>query len=308
MSTLNTLETLLAQFELYEPEIGREFRFSPHLLMLGLGRSELTAWEASALNYFYGPANTVAFESFATALRLPPKVEVALLKSLTSNTGVWWQPTISSYERIERIRVTSREFELRYADKNGHHQIRASVPTLNDDQRQAVMDWLITSPDLPMRALARGAPLDKLALRRLSLIPTWADLEISVSSKTQTVLDLGVKFLCRALVIYPAHLLLWRGLGGESVIREFVEGRLRQRTRDFEAAAATLPADPAEFWATPTTPAIPAPTEVMPDPGLSAHLPPPRLWPKPEENQIFMDVLAKVYKNVPKKVVKLTQK
>ncbi len=308
MSTLNTLETLLAQFELYEPEIGREFRFSPHLLMLGLGRSELTAWEASALNYFYGPVNTAAFESFTTAIRLPPKVESALLKSITANTGVWWQPGVASYERIERIRVAGGEFELRYADKNGHHQMRVLAPVLNEPQRQAVMEWLITSPDLPMRALARGITLDKMALRRLGLIPAWEELEISLSSKAQTVLDLGVKFLCRALVIYPAHLLLWRGLGGESVIREFVEGRLRRRTQDFEAAAATLPADPAEFWAPPTMPDIPAPADVIPDPGLSQHLPPARLWPKPEENQIFMDVLAKVYKNVPKKVVKLTHK
>jgi hypothetical protein len=306
MSTLTTLETLLAQFELYEPDIGREFRFSPHVLMLGLGRNELTAWEASQLNFFYGPTNTASFEFFLNALRLPPALASKAV-AVAAAPNPWWQNSLTTHERIERIRVSPAEYELRYANKNGHYQMRLIAVPPGDEQRAALEQALATAPDLPLRALARGAPLPQASLEQWNLIPAWDTLAVSASNKSPDVLALGVRFLCRALVVYPAHLLLWRGVNGEMVVRTFVENRLNQKQADFNAVAAMLPAAPAEFWAAPSLPDVPLPHELRPDPGLSAHLSLPTLWPKPEENQLFMEAMQKVYKNLPKKVMKLSQ-
>lgn len=307
MSTLNTLETLLTQFELHEPELGREFRASPHVLMLGLGRNEQTAWEASQLNYFYGPANAAQFEFLLTHLRPPAPLATKAAQTSLPMPNQWWQTSMATPDRIERIRVVPGEYELRYANKNGHYQMRLIPTPFTDDERAAMEQALATSPDLPLRALARGGPLPRALQTTWNLMPAWETLTVSASTKTPDTLALGVRFLCRALTLYPAHVLLWRGLNGEAIIRTFVENRLAQRQAEFQQAIAGLPASPAEFWATPTLPDIPAPHTLKPDPGLSAHLPLPTLWPKVEENQLFLETVRKAYKNVPKKVLKLSQ-
>jgi hypothetical protein len=46
---------------------------------------------------------------------------------------------------------------------------------------------------------------------------------------------------------------------------------------------------------------------VIPRAGLGAHLPAFAFWPKLEDNELFADVLAKVYKNVARKLSKLTE-
>jgi len=307
MSTLTTLETLLAQFELHEPEMGREFRLSPHILMLGLGRNELTAWEASQLNYFYGPTNAAHFEFLLNALRVPPALAAKAVQTTGPLPSQGWQTSMATYDRIERIRVSPVEYELRYANKNGHYQLRLIAVPPTDEQRSAIEQGLAAAPELPLRALARGTPLPHVLQQTWNLIPAWETLTVSASTKTPDALALGVRFLCRALTLYPAHLLLWRGVNGEAVIRAFVENRLHQRQADFSAVTAALPATPAEFWAAPALPDIPPPPAIQSDPGLSAHLPLPSLWPKAEENRLFLDTVQKVYKNVPKKVLKLSQ-
>lgn len=307
MSTLSTLETLLAQFELHEPELGREFRSSPHLLMLGLGRNELTAWEATQLNYFYGPANAAHFEFFLNTLRPPSALAAKAAQPSAPMPGQWWQASLPTYERIERIRVTPAEYELRYANKNGHYQLRLIAVPPTDEQRAAIEQGLATAPDLPLRILARGTPLPRALQQSWNLIPTWDALTISSSTKTPDALALGVRFLCRALTLYPAHVLLWRGVNGEAVIRSFVENRLHQRQAEFQRVTATLPTSPTEFWAAPALPDIPPPHLLKPEAGLSAHLPVPTLWPKLEENRLFLEAVHKVYKTMPKKVMKLSQ-
>jgi hypothetical protein len=67
-----------------------------------------------------------------------------------------------------------------------------------------------------------------------------------------------------------------------------------------------LPAAPDRFWAAPALPEVPAPHEVPPDPGFGAHLPPANFWPRPEDNQLFAEVVGKVYKNIPRKLARLT--
>ena len=132
-------------------------------------------------------------------------------------------------------------------------------------------------------------------------------MTVSASTKTPDTLALGVRFLCRALTLYPAHLLLWRGVSGQAVIRAFVENRIQQRQAEFERVTASLPASPAEFWAAPPLPDIPPAHLLKPEPGLSAHLSLPGLWPKREDNQLFLETVHKLYKGLPKKVMKLSQ-
>ena len=173
MSTLNTLETLLTQFELHEPDLGREFRASPHVLMLGLGRNELTAWEATQLNYFYGPANAAQFEFFLTHLRPPAPLAAKAAQSSTPMPGQWWQTTLATYERIERIRVLPPEYELRYANKNGHYQLRLIATPFADDQRAAIEQALASAPNLPLRAVARGGPGPRAFQTEWKRMPAW---------------------------------------------------------------------------------------------------------------------------------------
>jgi hypothetical protein len=275
--------------------------------MFGLGRNELTAWEATQLNYFYGPAKAAHFEFFLNALR-PPAALAAKASQLTApQSGRWWQPSVTSYERIERIRVSPAEFELRYANKVGHYQLRLIAAPPTDEQRAALEQALAADTHAPLRTLAHGTPLPRAFLQRWDLIPAWETLSISASTKSPDALAVGVRFLCRTLTLYPAHLLLWRGVNGEGVIRTFVENRLQQRQAEFEQVTATLPASPAEFWAAPALPDIPLPHLLKPEVGLGDHLPLPALWPKVEENQLFLEAVRKVYKNLPKKVMKLSQ-
>ena len=304
---MSALETLLSQFELHEPEMGSEFRSSPHLMMFGLGRNELTAWEATQLNYFYGPANAAHFEFFLKALNPPPSLAGKAAQAPISKPSQWWQSSLATYERIERIRVTPAEYELRYANKNGHYLLRLITVPSGVSQRAAVERDLATASDMPLRALVRGVPLPRHFYESWKLIPPWEALTVSASTKTPDTLALGVRFFCRALTLYPAHLLLWLGLNGEGVIRTFVETRLHERQAEFQRVTATLPTSPAEFWAAPTLPDIPLSHLLTPEAGLSVHLAMPTLGPKGEENQLFLDTVQKVYKNLPKKVMKLTQ-
>jgi hypothetical protein len=301
------LDLLLSQFELFEPDLGREFHYSAHVQMLARGHTTLTAWEASNLNYFYGPALMTAFNFFVGAFRLPAKLEELLLRSAGGSQSAWWMSSLSQYERIERVHVASAEMELHYADKHGRYQMRLASPPLADDQLAAVIDWLTTDPSLPLNALARGTPLEGAALQRLGLIPPWESVLISLDSRRAGALELGAKFACRALALYPAHLLLWRGVNGEAALQSFLQKRLAQRQADFDAVAATLPAAPEEFWAMPALPELPPLAEVTPDPGLGAHLSAPNFWPKPEDNQLFLTTAQKVYKSVPKKILRLVK-
>jgi hypothetical protein len=303
MSTLDTLESLLAQYELYEPDLGHRLRTSSHVLMLGLGRAQLMAWEAPPLTYLYGNENSATYMALVTGLQFQPPLQTALLKpEQTARYDYYWNRDAS--ERVERVVLEGARLELRYSNRNGRYLLEAEFPLLAEAQREAAYEWLSGSDAL--RDLARGNPLKPETLSQLNLVPTWAECVVGFSNRTQTVQELGLKFMCRALTVYPAYLLVLRGLGGEAAIRRCIESELQQRQADFNTAAATLPGAPADFWAAPELPTIPLPHEVEPGAGLGAHLPLAAFWPKPEDNALLADVLAKVYKNVPRKLSKLT--
>lgn len=303
MATLDTLESLLAQYELYEPELGHRLRTSAHILMLGLGRAQLLAWEAPPLTYLYGVENSATYTALVTGFRFQPPLATALLKpEQTARYDYYWNRDIS--ERVERVVLEGARLELRYSNRNGRYLLEAEFPPVAEPHREAALHWLSHADTL--RDLARGNPLKPETLAQLNLIPAWGECAIGFSNRTQTVQELGLKFLCRVLTVYPAYLLVLRGLGSEASIRRCIETELQQRQADFDAAAAALPSAPADFWAAPELPSIPLPHEIEPATGLGAHLPPAAFWPKPEGNALLAEALAKVYKNIPRKLNKLT--
>ena len=302
---LDALDSLLAQFELYEPELGRALRTSPHILMLSLGESHLSAWETSSLSYFSGPSNTAAFNFFVQALHIPDPLRAALLKPDTLARGGYYSWGWDYSERLEKVHLFGSTLELAYSNRKGRSRLLVTAPLLPEAQRAAVLEWLTRRETL--HALALGKPLDRAALTDLGLAPDWEACQIKPTSKTKEALETGVMFLVRLLVLYPAFPLILRGLGGEAAIRQFVENELAQREQDVQSAMASLPALPAEFWAEAALPELPLPHQVAPEMGLGAHLPPPNFWPRPEENKLLADALTRIYKNVPRKLSKLTE-
>jgi hypothetical protein len=303
-SRLDTLEELLAQFELYEPDFGYLLRTSPHILTLGLGRAQLAHWEASALHYFSGLTNLAAFKFFVQALRLPETLRGPLLKAdMVSRADYYWGWDFT--ERVEQIRLQGAELEIRYSNRKGRYRLEVIAPPLPEERRAAALKWLAQAATLKM--LARGHSFPQERLSELGLVPAWGECAVGFTSKAADAMQTGVQFFCRMLVMYPAYLLVLRGLGGEPVLRTFVEGQLQQRQQNFEAALRTLPDDLAEFWAAPALPETPLPHELAPDVGLGKHLPTPAFWPNADDNALLMDVIARVYKNVPRKLSKLTE-
>lgn len=303
MSTLDTLESLLARYELYEPELGHKLRTSAHILILGLGRAQLMAWEAPPLTYLYGPENQSTFAALVTGFRFQPALAAALLKpQQPGRYDYYWNRDIS--ERVERVLLEGARLELHYSNRNGRYLLEAEFPPLPEVQREVAYQWLSRAEAL--RNLALGTPLRPETLTRLQLVPAWGECRVGFSNRSQAAQELGLTFMCRALTLYPAYLLVLRGLGGEVAIRRCIEAELQQRQEDFDAAAATLPDAPADFWAAPELPAIPLPHEVEPGVGLGAHLPPVSFWKNPEDNALLADVLARVYKNIPRKLSKVT--
>jgi len=293
----------LAQLELFEPELGRELSQSAHIRALRQGQILLTAWDVSTLNYFSGPENVRAFETLVGAMQFPAKLNSALLRSVSQVSGAWWTTPASFYERVDRIHVASGELELHYATRHGGYHLHLAATPLTAEEHTAVNHWLQTGTEVPLRNVALGRPWRWETLEALRLLPRWETLAITGDSRNAEVIELGARFLCRALVLYPEFMLMWRGVEGKTLIQNFAQQRLAQRQRDLQAVLEMLPAAAPAFWAAPVLPEAPDETSLAP--GFSAHLPTPTLWPKPEDNQTFMTALAKMYKTVGRKVAKL---
>ncbi|MBI3760946.1 MAG: hypothetical protein HY260_03670 [Chloroflexi bacterium] len=306
MTNLIALEESLIQLEAHEPELAREFRASLHLMMLGLGRNELNQWDAWPLSFLSSGAQSAAFDYLLSAINPPASLKAAIVKSAQATPAQYYWHDRAIGGRVEHVRLAETIFEINYGDGSDRHRLRLIAPALAEPQKQGATEWL--SQEATLRAIAKGAPLREADLRRLGLVPAWDSVIFFGSSSSQAALALGLTFFFRALAIYPAYLLIWRGLGGPQAIGEFVEQLAARKQRDFEAAIADLPSDPETFWAAPELPALPALQAVVPEAGLGAHLPPPDFWPTPEENKIFAEAMAKVYKNAPKKLFKIVER
>jgi hypothetical protein len=302
MSILDTLETLLARYELYEPELGQHMRRSPDLLALAMGRVQLSAYEATPLTYLRGPAQTRTYQHIVQAFGLPDAVRAALQKQEQPDRyNYYWNHDYS--ERVEGLQLDGSSLKLRYGNRKGRYLMEVTMPPLAGPQREAAARWL--SRPATLSDLARATPLDPNTLDALALLPDWNECAVGVSPKGKEGLELGARFLCRALTAYPAYLLILRGLGGVESIRRCIETELGQRQADFDVAASALPAQAVDFWAATALPDIPPPHEITPGEGLGVHLPPTAFWPKPEANRLFMEALARTYKNIPRKLARL---
>jgi hypothetical protein len=294
----------LAQFELYEPELGQWLRTSPHIQMLERGRAQLASWESTSLTYLYSPDNSAAFTALIRALRLPETLSAGLMRRDQGTRYDYYWST-DPIERVEYVRLEGRELEIAYVNRRGRNRLRLSAAPLDSARRKAALDWLSRPETLGQ--IAQGLPLDMAAAAELGLIPAWDTLQVAATARAREALETGVQFACRALVVYPAFLPTLRELWGEAAIRRCVVAELTRRQAGFEAVRRALPAQAADFWARPQLPDLPAPHLVPPGPGLGTHLAPPRFWPRTEDNQLFADALTKVYKNIPRKLGKLTE-
>lgn len=175
MSTLDTLESLLARYELYEPDLGHKLRTSAHILVLGLGRAQLMAWEASSLTYLYGEENYATFTALVNGFRFQPPLATALLKPQpTSQYVYYWNRDLS--ERVERVLLEGARLELHYSNRNGRYLLEAEFPPLPEAQREAAYRWLSRADTL--RDLARGTPLKPETLVQLQLVPAWGECKV----------------------------------------------------------------------------------------------------------------------------------
>ena len=175
------LNELYSQLDLYEPGLGYTFRSSTHAQMLAHGQGMLTTWEASHLNYFYGP-HVARFNTLIEALRLPAKLASSVTRQTSSQTA-WWMSSLSQYERIERVRVARAIFELNYADKHGRYQLHLAAPPLDAEKATTALEWLTADPSQPLRAVAKGEWMDVAVLQQLKLLPTWESLLVSLDTR-----------------------------------------------------------------------------------------------------------------------------
>lgn len=298
------LDDLLAQYELYAPEIGLRLRTSAEIQLLVLRRGQLAAWEAGALTAVHSATQTGPYETVVKALRLSEALQAALLRREAGGRSDYtWNWDYS--ERVEALRLDGRHLEVAYANRRGRYQLRLAMPALAGAPAVAAQTWLAQPAVLD--AIAQLQPLLPETLTRLQLVPAWEACQISASAKSREALETGLHFICRALVTHPAYLLVLRGLDGEDAIRRCVSAEIERREAEVAAAVAALPADPDLFWAAPALPDVPAPHEVAAGAGLGATLPPADFWARSEDNALLADALAKAYKNIPRKLAKLTE-
>lgn len=298
------LKDILARLELYEPELGETLRQAPRLQALTAGRAALQAWDASSLTFLYGQSHQAAFDALLARLRLPEAVHGAVLRrEQSSRHNYYWNWEFN--DRVERVVVEDGAAEVAFVTRRGPHRLRVTVPALVDAQRAAALEWLARPATLT--GMAQGNALTPEALAALELVPAWAECAVAASARSREVLETGLHFLCRALIVHPVYLPILRGLGGEEAVRVCATRELARRQAAFDEAVQDLPAQLADFWAAPAWPEVPALGAAALEPGLGSHLPPADFWSKPEDNQLLTEALIKVYRNVPRKLARLTQ-
>jgi hypothetical protein len=298
-----SLEQLLDEFTLYEPDLGRELRESPHLRMFGAGRAEIDRFHALSMQHVTLPAQVAAYQFYAAELQMPPRMHAEVVRSSTQTTARGPAITMSSHVAVSGLVVTPSVLEIEFVDFYRTSRLRAFTPQLPVTARAQAEAWLAEAETLV--TLADGNPLDPDRVRALGLLPAWDALELTGEPSGEPALIAGAKILCVALALRPELLPIWRGLDGRAVVQRFVEVWRARRVADFAAAAATLAADPAVFWSAPELPAAPPLDSVAAGAGLGAQLTPPPFWPEHEEGELFAEAATQVYRNVPRRVLKL---
>lgn len=303
--SVSASEALLAKIErveLYEPELGAALRDSPRLQSLLAGSAQLQAWDAGSLTFLYSQSHQAAFDHLLARLQLPAPLHAAMgRREQASRQDYYWHWDFN--DRVERVTVEPGAIETAFVTKRGPNRLRLTVAPLADGEREAALDWL-SRPDI-LKAIAEGKAVDPAAQADIGLVPEWSQCSLAASSTARDVFEAGLHFICRALVVHSTFLPILRALTGEAVLHRCLDRELARRQADFEAACRGIPANRAEFWGAPAAlPEVELPLEPA-EPGLGAYLPPPDFWPKPADNQLLAETLAKVYRNIPRKLARL---
>lgn len=288
------LAALLSQSEALHAWLQRELR--------------LDHWQTYNLNAFPPLLNSTV-EAVLRAMDLPAEVhEATHVPTPTHQRGNWYWPSAQGYdERLEWVTVGLNTIHLRYVAQKRHYELEVQLPA-HPPERLAALSEVLT--DRHTLTTLVNNPLPALpSLLEAGFIVPWRQWRLFANTKQPSALALGtgVRFVARLFTLYPVILPLWHGLEAAAVCTEVIRRELAAYEAARHEALQRLPTDPHAFWApfeAVTEPTMePVDDEAVLD--VMRHLPASTLWPKPEENALFMAACEKTYKAVARKIHKL---
>lgn len=293
------LDTLLTAYEQFNAGLGELLRGSQHIGMWRAGEAALAAWETSGLGAGYrhaeGPTYRAVTEGLGYAAAL------ATLPARQAKQDRWG---IEDVERLDSLALKGSRVTLRYQKGRQQFMLQLTAPQLDVAAQEALAVALCDADSL--ERLARGRAPAWLNENAYGLIPTWESCKLQTDARARDIVETGARFLCRALASYPAYLLILRGVKAEPLLNRFLQGAVEGFRREVAQARAGLPGTSAGYWAAPPLPVLPLPHTVPTDGGPGEHLPPVRFWNRPEDNRMFTDAVQRLYKNVPRKLMRMT--
>ncbi len=297
--TAEKVDALLTAYEQFNAGLGELLRGSQHIGMWRAGEAALAAWETSGLGAGYRHAEGPTYRAIVEYLGY--STALADLPARQTRQDRWG---IEDVERLDSLVLKGPRITLKYQKGRQQFTLQVMAPQLGPEAMDGVAATLADAESL--ERLARGrAPL-WLAENEHGLIPDWASCKIQTDARARDIVETGARFLCRALASYPAYLLILRGVKAEPLLGRFLQAAVETYQRDVLAARSGLPATAAGFWDGPTLPTLPLPHTVPTEGGPGEHLPPVRFWTKPEDNRMFTEAVQRLYKNVPRKLVRMS--
>lgn len=293
------VDALLLAYEQFNAGLGELLRSSQHIGMWRAGEASLAAWETSGLGAGYRHAEGPVYRTVVQALGY--ESALASLPARPARQDRWG---VEDVERLDSLALKGSRLTLRYQKGRQQFTLTLTAPPLSAEATESLADALADPETL--ERLARGrAPL-WYNDNAFGLIPNWEACKVQTDARARDIVETGARFLCRALASYPAYLLILRGVKAEPQLIRFLQAEVEMYQRDVSEARASLPATASGFWASPELPVLPLPHTVAAEGGPGEHLPPVRFWSKPEDNRLFTEAVQRLYKNVPRKLVRLT--
>ena len=293
------LDALLTAYEQYNAGLGELLRGSQHIGMWRAGEASLAAWETSGLGAGYRHGESPAYRTISDGLGYA--TALAALPARPPKQDRWG---IEDVERLDSLTLKGPRITLRYQKGRQQFMLQLAAPPLAADAVDGLSAALCDVDTL--ERLARGrAPL-WLTENAFGLVPAWEACKVQTDARARDIVETGARFLSRALASYPAYLLILRGVKADPLLTRFLQSQVEVYQRDVAAARASLPATASGFWRAVELPQLPLPHTVATESGPGEHLPPVRFWTKPEDNRMFTEAVQRLYKNVPRKLVRMT--
>lgn len=293
------VEGLLTAYERFDASLGDLLRNSQHIGMWRAGQASLAAWETSGLGAGYRHAEGPTYRAIVRHLAFSETLTE--LPARNSRHDRWGMEDV---ERLDSLALKGSKISLRYQKGRQQFVLQVTAPALAPEPAEALAEALAVAEGL--ERLARGRAPHWLNDNAFGLIPAWGECKVQTDARARDIVETGARFLCRALASYPAYLLILRGVKADTLLARFLSGAVETYRRDVDQARAGLPGTAEAFWAAPQLPAVPPPHLVPSEGGPGEHLPPVRFWPKPEDNRMFTEAVQRLYKNVPRKLVRMS--